>query len=620
MDDTTTQNPSSPSDILPFDNLHNDKIDTSSESLKFSQGLAGVDQTTNYMFVNILIITALFPILIALCFRVFVAARNDRRRISAIASCRGQELWARDRYVYWGALKRHFLYAPVGPTKCRQPAKGSTGGTTSAPLPTRVHSLVIVVYILSNMAYCLVVSVRSRPQMVAEFRGRCGTLATFNLIFAVLFALRNNPLINLLHVSYDTFNLFHRWTARLVVVEATAHAAAFLYNTYRATHDGKSGWHSVGWLLKQSLSYQCGLAAFVAFLFLIIHSIGPIRRSFYETFLSLHRIGLAVAVSGVYFHLAKHALPQLPWVYLVIIFLSLEPSIRIVRILRYNFSWKEKKWTLVGLESLPGEATRVTFTLPHSWNANPGSHVQIYMPRIALMGSHPFSVAWSQSSGDANALAEKAPFSIDDLDSESGPSTISCVIRSRQGMTSSFYKLAARYQDAQVHLWGAIEGPYGGYHSLDSYGTVVLFAGGVGITHQLSFVRHLLNAHNSNIAATQKISLVWCIASLDALEWVRSWLDEIAAIQHFREVVSIRLYISRMVSFEFGGRSIPAYLEVRLQRCEVQSVLDGEVLAQIGAMAVSVCGPRGFSDSVRAAVRRRVSVRSIDLFEEAFSY
>ncbi|CAN9396377.1 unnamed protein product [Alternaria alternata] len=242
------------------------------------------------------------------------------------------------------------------------------------------------------------------------------------------------------------------------------------------------------------------------------------------------------------------------------------------------------------------------------------------MPRIALMGSHPFSVAWSQSSGDANALAEKAPFSIGDLDSEGGPSTVSCIIRSRQGMTRSLYKLAAKYQDVQVHLWGAIEGPYGGYHSLDSYGTVVLFAGGVGITHQLSFVRHLLNAHNSNIAATQKISLVWCIANLDALEWVRSWLDEIAAIQHFREIVSIRLYISRMVSSELGGRSIPAYLDVRLQRCEVQSVLDGEVLAQIGAMAVSVCGPRGFSDSVRAAVRRRVSVRSIDLFEEAFSY
>ncbi|CAN9367160.1 unnamed protein product [Alternaria sp. RS040] len=128
-------------------------------------------------------------------------------------------------------------------------------------------------------------------------------------------------------------------------------------------------------------------------------------------------------------------------------------------------------------------------------------------------------------------------------------------------MTSFLYKLAVKHQDARVHLWGAIEGPYGGYHLLDSYGTVVLFAGGVRITHQLSFVRHLLNAHNSNIAATQKISLVWCITNLDALEWVRSWLDEIAATQHFREVVSIRLYVSRMVSFELGGRSIPAYLD-----------------------------------------------------------
>ncbi|KAG9195191.1 hypothetical protein G6011_00311 [Alternaria panax] len=236
------------------------------------------------------------------------------------------------------------------------------------------------------------------------------------------------------------------------------------------------------------------------------------------------------------------------------------------------------------------------------------------------MGSHPFSVAWSQSSGYAKIPAEKVPSTIDDLKLEGGPSTVSCIIRSRQGMTGSLYKLAAKYENAHVHLWGAIEGPYGGYHSLDSYGTVVLFAGGVGITHQLSFVRHLLNAHNSNTAATQKVILVWCIANLDALEWVRSWLDEIAAIQHFRDVVSIRIYASRMVSFETGGRFLPAYLSVKLQRCEVQGVLDEEVLAQIGAMAVSVCGPRGFSDSVRVAVRRRVGVRSIDLFEEAFSY
>ena len=42
-------------------------------------------------------------------------------------------------------------------------------------------------------------------------------------------------------------------------------------------------------------------------------------------------------------------------------------------------------------------------------------------------------------------------------------------------------------------------------------------------------------------------------------------------------------------------------------------------ISEIGAMAVTVCGPGGFNDSVRAAVRRRVGLRSIDFFEEAFS-
>jgi hypothetical protein len=250
MDTTTVTDLSPVSTVSIFDDIHNDNTNTSSDLFKFSHGLAGVDQTLNFMFVNILIATALIPIITALFLRIVITARNDRRRISAIASCRGQEFWSKDRYSYWGVIKRHFLYAPAGLIKCQQPAKGSTGGTTPISLPTCANIVVIVVYILSSAAYCLVISVRPCPQMVAEFRGRCGTLATFNVILTVLFALRNNPLISLLQISYDTFNLFHRWTARLVAVEATAHSSAFLYNTYGATHNeqsgGQSGGHSVG--------------------------------------------------------------------------------------------------------------------------------------------------------------------------------------------------------------------------------------------------------------------------------------------------------------------------------------------------------------------------------------
>lgn len=81
-------------------------------------------------------------------------------------------------------------------------------------------------------------------------------------------------------------------------------------------------------------------------------------------FLTLHRLGIIVAISGVYFHMAKHALPRLPWAYLFVTLLALEPAIRIGRIAYYNLSWNQRTWTRLTLEALPGEATRVTFSIP----------------------------------------------------------------------------------------------------------------------------------------------------------------------------------------------------------------------------------------------------------------
>lgn len=38
---------------------------------------------------------------------------------------------------------------------------------------------------------------------------------------------RNNPLIIWLNVSFDTFNLIHRWLGRIVILEAITHTLAF---------------------------------------------------------------------------------------------------------------------------------------------------------------------------------------------------------------------------------------------------------------------------------------------------------------------------------------------------------------------------------------------------------
>ncbi|KAF2122254.1 ferric reductase [Lophiotrema nucula] len=606
--------------LIDVNDAHSQNPATANDPYKFSHGLTGVDQPANYLFVNILVSIIVGLTLLAICLRLMKGVvQNDRRLLTAITSPQCHNYWSKNRHGWWAWLKRHIIYSPLWSTRHNREFRISRAISVGT-LPTRMQLIIIMIYTAANVAFCLAIPNQPETSKIAEFRGRCGAIAVFNIIFVVLFALRNNPFIWLLHVSYDTFNLFHRWIARLVFVEALAHIFAWMYNTYRVEYASRSGWESINWVLGQSLSYRSGLASFIAFSFLILHSFGPLRHAFYETFLTLHRLTIIIAISGVYFHMAKHALPQLPWGYLFISFLAAEPLIRTTRILYYNSSWRRRTWTKVIVEALPGEVSRITFELPSSWPANPGSFIHVYLPRITLWSSHPFSVAWWSDDEHPRLCSEKLPQSIRDLETSRGPSTVSCIIRARTGMTRSLYEKAGRSQTSSIQLWGAIEGPYGGYHSLDSYGTVILFAAGVGITHQISFVRHLLSGHNERTAAAQQILLVWSIQSTDMLECVKPWLDEISMMQNFRKVVRIRLHISKEPENPLVEECERYGLDVRYARCEPQAIVDEEILSQIGAMVVTVCGPGGYSDTVRAAVRRRVQLRNIDFIEEAFSY
>jgi len=48
-----------------------------------------------------------------------------------------------------------------------------------------------------------------------------------NILPLVLLAARNNPLIVWTGISFDTYNLVHRWLGRIVVLEALIHAIAW---------------------------------------------------------------------------------------------------------------------------------------------------------------------------------------------------------------------------------------------------------------------------------------------------------------------------------------------------------------------------------------------------------
>ncbi|KAF2265244.1 hypothetical protein CC78DRAFT_209325 [Lojkania enalia] len=584
------------------------------ESLNYTHGLTGVDQVGNYLWVDVLLYCFIGVGLATLLLRIYGMAQKHMRHLSGMTAGRNQGYWAVNQTTWWPWIQRHVLVAPLFHKRHNKGFQISAA-IDNGTLPGRWHTIILILYFGSNIAYCLVLPWNNPESMsvAAALRGRSGTLAALNLIPTVLFALRNNPLIPLLQVSYDDFNLFHRWAARITILEAIVHTAAWM-----ATVATGGTVADIGEALRVEESYTWGMVGTVCFIFIGIQAWSPLRHAFYETFLNIHKLMVILALVGVYLHLEKHGLPQIPWMHIVIGFWAFEYFFRLCRILYHSFSARKASTILV--EAMPGEACRLTIDLVRPWQPRPGCHAHIYMPALALWSSHPFSIAWSPENSPIYSKEATLPtLEGETLTPCAAPTSkqISFICRARTGLTRKMYERAANRPDLAFTTFGLVEGPYGGHHSLDSYGTVLLFAGGVGITHQTMYLKHLINGHTNRTTCTQKIMLIWTIPESDCLEWVRPWMDEILRLPNRKKVLRIMLFITR------PKRKIESLSEsVRMiaGRPKIETLIDEEVKTRVGAMAVTVCGSGAFADDVRAAVRPRLEQGAIDFVEEAFTY
>ena len=648
-------------------------LNFTSSAEKYSHGLSGVSQQANYTFADVLLASFFVVMAITLGYRLYQMGNAHIRHLFTMGKWEDQRYWMYNHSYFWPRIKKHLIYAPLFRQRHNKEIQLSQA-VTIGTLPSRYHSLLILLYLASNIAYCLALTWGRQREVsvVAQLRGRSGTLAALNIIPTVLFALRNNPLTWMLGVSYDTFNLFHRYCARVVIVEAIVHTICWAANTIRA-----GGQDQIRVSLATSTSYTWGMVATCTFSLMLILALSPLRHAFYETFLAGHRILAALALVGVWIHLGKANLPQLPYVKIAFAAWGLEWLWRSGRILYHNFS-RRNGITKVTVEALPSEACRVTFDLRRPWHWKPGCHVHAYLPAFALLSSHPFSIAWAENRPRDPPLEvelqEKANFpppstakghpkassvsygSIHErrpslptrtsnyskasggntiatiaenthepesaniaLPQDAGVTSLSLVMRARTGMTRKLFEKAAASASGTITTWGAIEGPYGGHESLTSYGTVILFAGGVGITHCVGYVHHLMLQYQAGLASTQKILLVWSVPNSEALEWVRAWMDKILKMEGRRDVLRIQLFVTKP---RHRGEVISNTGSVQMfpGRCNPQTIIQKEMQERIGAMGVTVCGPGAFADAVRGAVREVVEDGAVDFVEEAFTY
>ncbi|EGS20894.1 reductase-like protein [Thermochaetoides thermophila DSM 1495] len=509
----------------------------------------------------------------------------------------------------WAWFKKNILYAPILSKRHNREFQLSSA-LNMGTLPTRMQLVFLLGYFATNVAFCVMTIDFSGPlrQVAALVRNRTGYLATVNMIPLFLMAGRNNPLIQLLGMSFDTFNLLHRWFGRIVALEALTHTLAWM-----VSNASTNGWPSAFSTVTKVPFLLWGFVSTCAMVFICIQAASIFRHAYYETFKILH-IALAIlSVIGLWWHLDMKQLPQLRYLYPVVILWACDRAARFLRVAYHNFG---AGGTKALVEALPGGACRVTVTMARPWTFRPGQHAYLYMPSIGFWQSHPFTVAWSEENDHADA--DRLPISRRDIHGQK-KTTISFIIRGRTGFTGALYSRACARPDGKLVTRCLVEGPYRGSHRFGSYGTVMLFAGGVGVTQVVPHVRELVAGYANGTVATRKVIMVWSIQSPEHLEWIRPWMTQVLAMERRREVLRILLFVSRPRSTK-EIQSPSNTVQMFPGRPNIDTLIGMEMESQVGTMAVSVCGPGSLSDEVRRAVRNRMYQGSVEFIEEAFSW
>jgi NAD(P)H-flavin reductase len=133
------------------------------------------------------------------------------------------------------------------------------------------------------------------------------------------------------------------------------------------------------------------------------------------------------------------------------------------------------------------------------------------MPGISIFENHPFTIASLCS---------------DDLPSEYGDQyrDMVLVFRPFGGFTKRVKESAINR--GPYHIYRAfIDGPYGGMkRKLESFDTVVLIAGGSGITAIVSHLLDLIKRMRDGKAITKNIRVIWALKRPEIMEWFKEEL------------------------------------------------------------------------------------------------
>ncbi|KAG1809121.1 iron reductase [Suillus subaureus] len=405
-----------------------------------------------------------------------------------------------------------------------------------------------IVVILAYLAAVLVCIIKDAPLISNPNRAGesdFSPLAQFPVVF--LFATKNSILSLLLGPGngYEKLNFMHRMAGRAMFLAGCIHGSLWIRNHLQ-----------YGIQILGPQKETSGVASLALLCIIVLTSLRPVRRLFYEYFFVIH----VLTYVAFFVTICYHTLYASPWIFPPLAFYGADVLLRLFRyrIKDATLTAQDAHMTLIRVHNcddgwLAGQHVRLRVFFSNRVFESHALTILSATPSHSCLSSPGFLLA-ARNDGDWTRA----------LNNYTRKEQERLQINKSEGDSAAF---------VQVML----DGPYGGSSvDLGLHESVLLIAGGSGVTFTLGLLDDIIGRcvklGRSQGERTRRIEFTWCIRSFGQIEWFAPMLMDIATAASNS---TIDLHISIFVTCLCDLEAVPHIPNsiVTLSRPSVQDLL-----------------------------------------------
>ncbi|KAI7985091.1 hypothetical protein LOK49_LG14G01046 [Camellia lanceoleosa] len=364
---------------------------------------------------------------------------------------------------------------------------------------------------------------------------RFGLLAEASLALLLLPVLRGLAVFRLLGLQFEVSVRYHVWLGTAMILFATLHGSGtfFIWGLKHHIQDEMWKWQKTGRI------YLAGEIALVTGLVIWITSLPQIRRKQFEIFYYTHHLYIVFLVFFLFHVGDRHFYMVFPGIFLF----ALDKLLRIIQ--------SRPQTCILSARVFPCKAMELVLPKDPRLKYTPASVIFMKVPSISNLQWHSFTIS-SSSSVDEH--------------------TMSVIMKCEGWWTSSLYNIVQQTElgsdtNQMKCIPVSIEGPYGP-DSLDflSYDSLLLVAGGIGITPFLSILQEFKLAQSSGRKRIPaQIQLIYVVKKSQDV----CLLDSVLPLLLNQAAEQFHLKLKVFVTQEKSGSTLPELLN---EFCPVETI------------------------------------------------